>query len=377
MNYIKKVLALTVVLAITVLSFCGCHKKGEVAVKIGDVKFTTGKYLFAVYQNAASAISTIQSENSDLDTEKKGYYRNQKVDGKVFADYVSEKSLEMLKDVVAVELYMDKYDIKLTSEEEENFKSNAEAYWNYMFTYNDDPNYSLGKFYEENGVSQKTFIELYKRIQLSEYVFDKVYGKDGKKAVSDEEIQKYFKENYFVINSVSTDSEYSSKTDDEKKTIKNTYDDWAKKINDGQKTFDEAYAELSGSTSTDGEAAKPQDSYINEDSDDYKTVKGMKTGEAKVVKLDDDAGYKLVYKKDIEADSEGATQYDETIRHALKSDEFEKELDSLLKDKKVTKDKTALKVVKINKMDFDTFIEVQSAMSSAIYQAQQQASSQS
>ena len=66
----------------------------------------------------------------------------------------------------------------------------------------------------------------------------------------------------------------------------------------------------------------------------------------------------LYYKKDINADKNGITTYDETIRHSMKDEEFNNDLKAIMKDLKVTNYKSALSAVKIDKIDFHAYMEV-------------------
>ncbi|MBO4468488.1 MAG: hypothetical protein J5766_04230, partial [Clostridia bacterium] len=328
-----------------------------------DTEFTTGMYLAVLYNHAYSAISQIYSANTELDTSKEGYYRNEKIDGKVFGDYVTEKTLESLKNIVAVEAYMKNNDIALTEEEESNFKENALLLWNTKFTYDDEDNYSLGKYLENNGVAKSTYLSMLRGLQLNDIAFEKMYGAEGKKAITEDEIKAYFNEHYLVVNEISTTT-YSSKTDEEKASIKAKYEECEANVNSGKMTFEAAYAELSALESTDDEtgsteSATPNDSYLTEDSgDDYTTAKDMANNTAKLIAMDDDAGFRLIYKKDITADTQGATTYDSAIRQALKGEEFQNELDAILKKMKTKKYDSALSAVKVDKILFEKYCEV-------------------
>lgn len=362
MNFLKKLACFTLAATVMVLSFCGCHKKGEIALKIGDTDFTTGMYIAALYEEGLIALSKI--DTTDLDTSKEGYYRSQKIDGKVFGDYATDNTLDSLKKIVALEKYMKKYDIKLTDEEEKSIKENYTMLWNKKFLYNEEENYSLGKYLENNGVSKDTYLKIMRGIQIEENAFDKMYGKEGKKAIADEEIKKYFIENYVVYNSVAS-SNYSEKTDDEKAEIKAKYQDLESKINAGSVSFEDAYKELVAlnstgeGTETSAENQTPQDYYANKDDEDtYKTVSEIANNSAKLVVSDDNSTITLYYKKDINADENGITTYDETIRHSMKDEEFNNELKAIMKDLKVTNYKSALSAVKIDKIDFHAYMEV-------------------
>ena len=90
MNILKKIFAAVLVLALAV-SFCGCHKKGEVAIKVGDESFTTAYYLCAILEadmDARQQIDNKAQSDDSIDTTKEGYYYSQKIDGKKFVTYV-------------------------------------------------------------------------------------------------------------------------------------------------------------------------------------------------------------------------------------------------------------------------------------------------
>ena len=82
----------------------------------------------------------------------------------------------------------------------------------------------------------------------------------------------------------------------------------------------------------------------------------MQNNTAKLITLDDDAGFRLIYKKDITADTDGATSYDSVIRQALKGDEYQKDFDEIFNrcsESQVQDVQKALEELKNNKLLVD------------------------
>ena len=48
MNTLKRTLALMLCVLLTITCLAGCHQKGEIAVKIGEIEFTSGYYACAL-----------------------------------------------------------------------------------------------------------------------------------------------------------------------------------------------------------------------------------------------------------------------------------------------------------------------------------------
>ena len=63
MKNVKRVFALALVLVMA-LTVAACHQKDEVAVKIGDVEFTSAYYMCALINADSEAESKVQEELS-------------------------------------------------------------------------------------------------------------------------------------------------------------------------------------------------------------------------------------------------------------------------------------------------------------------------
>lgn len=333
MKNIKKIVALALVLVMA-LSFTACHKKDEIAVTVKDVEFTSAYYMCALINADSEAKTKVQEELSEEESSEEIDYLSKKIDGKKYETWVKDQALETLKQIAAYKLLCKDNKVEI----DEEMISNAEMYASYYWS-----SYGYSMYYEPNGVGEKTYTQYMKDSYYSEAYFNHLYGEEGEKAVSAEDVKKEIHGSYIIADIIEA-SITSEMTDDEKTELKSKMDGYVTALTKGQKTFEEVYKEYNQvtdeeETTTEETEDKPKDEYAQilggEDtayaSEHYETVKAMKTGEVKLITHEDGSGYALVVKQDITADDYYLTSLDSVARHALKDEEFEKTIDEYKK----------------------------------------------
>lgn len=383
MNIIKKAVALTLALLL-VLSFCGCHKQNEIAVKADGVEFTSGYYMCALVHADLEARTKVdsakQSETTDGEstetTETTDYY-SEKIDEKEFTVWVKDRALDTLRDIALFKNLLSKNKITITEESQSTAEQYASALWSY-----------LSELLEGNGVSQATYAQfiadyasiaddtalqsvissavgfsgnIYTKYTENRY-FDFVYGGGGEKEIPSEDISNSMLTKYVAANMISIT--LSDLEDDQAQEKTDFLEAAAKDINNGKKTFVQVYNEFSVMES-DGEDTTEYteddvDIYILGDTDTeyvssfYSDVKDLAVGTAVV--LDDDANSAkvLIVKKDIASNEEINTNeaFKTSIRRSLKGDEFDKDIAELAKKVKVTEIKSATKQFDVKKIKY-------------------------
>ena len=380
MKNFKRILSFMLV-ALMVLSFAGCHKKDEIAVTIGDVKFTSAYYMCALV-NADSEAKNIVYE-ALTDEEKNGEVEfdiySKKVEGKDYVKWVEETAMNNLKKTAAYKILCKENKLDLDAETTEQFEMYADYYWQ-----------SGSAYYELNGVGEKTYKNYMKDGYYSELYFEHLYGKDGEKEINADEVKDKIYSSFITANIL--EANFTSEMKDEDKTaLKEKIDAYAKDLKDGKKTFEQVYNDYNGikeeenheghdhtsstatssvaSTTSDAtsstssataekeEVKTPKDKYatvIGDEGtgyelDQYKEIKEMKTGEIKVIEVKD-VGYILVIKQDITADEYYLDTLDMTARHLLKDEEFEKTIDEYIKKLKVDVDDYAVDQFEVKKI---------------------------
>lgn len=244
---------MAVVMIFSVLIVSGCTPMSlnkEWSYKSGDKELAIGVYIYSLdtaYQQAKSYAQKLddydESKDSWLEMEITDDDGKKEVASKWIKDQAKLMCLSYL--VLDEQIEKENIDISLASADEQ-----AETYWNvgqyadygYVMPMKDD--------LEPYGISFESF-----RYCSTEYsvkyqaLFDKLYKEGGSKEVSDEELTKYFNENYtdysyFTVNlyNASTDEAGQSTnvamSDEEAKKVTDEIDGYVKDVNNG-KSYDD------------------------------------------------------------------------------------------------------------------------------------------
>lgn len=189
-----------------------------------------------------------------------------------------------------------------------------------------------GSYYEENGISKQTIykIELsnaYENALLADY-----YGENGEKPVTEEEIKKYFGENYAAIRfvtgylfNVDDNGATTPMTDAEKTKLTNSFKSVAEMITDGT-SIEEAVGSL-------GENTEVRNAVINAFSDGtfpegfWNSAKNIEKNKTEVVTVGDYIF--LVNRVDVFSEEYGYySQYRTDCLKKMKGEEFSAVIDT-------------------------------------------------
>lgn len=351
MNGIKRIFAAALVLVMAA-AVTACHPKDETAVTVGDVTFTSAYYMCALINADSEAKSKVQEELSeDESTEDIDYY-SKKVEDKDFVEWVEDTAMDNLKKIAAYKTLCKENELEISEEDAKNAETYASYYWS---------SYGYSTYFEPNGVSQSTYTQYMKDSYYSGVYFEHLYGAEGTKAIDAETVKTKIYDNFVIADMIN--ASYSSKTDEEKTELKTKLEGYVTDLQNGKKTFAEVYKDYNGSTDetesdTESDEPKPKDQYASilgakdtaYESDQYDTVKAMKTGEVKLITLEDDAGLLLVVKQDITADPYYVDTLDLSARHLIADDDFNKEIDEYAAKMDTDVNNYAVKQFKVKKI---------------------------
>ena len=350
MNNLKRFFALILCLALMVCCFAGCHKKGEIAVTIGDVQFTSGDYACALLFADLEAREKVDATLNATALTGAVNYTAQTLDGKTYTAWVEAKALENLKAIAAAKTICTEKKIVANDEFNAIFDSTIENLW---------ADASFVSLMEENGIAKETFknYAYYSYIidndffdvlvgEQSNYtlgfeyknpLFEGIYGKNGEKPVTDEQINNWLTTNCMLVNRLSVSFDALK---DEEITKKNElFAQYVTDLKEGTKTFEQIYLEDSGINEEDHKHEEPAEgklaakdphavliskeaTEISYASEYYDAVKEMANGDVKLVELEDKKGLVLIVKKDINEDPYYKEFYDYWIRLELVGDEL-------------------------------------------------------
>lgn len=362
MKIFKRIMAVSLVL-IMVLSLSACiHKKDEIAVTIGDVEFTSAYYMCALLNADSEAKQKVGEDEENLtDEEKEGTaqidYYSKKIDDKSFVKWVEDRALEMLKDIAAYRTLCKDNKIELTDDQKKEAEETASYYWN---------SYGYSAYFQPNGVSEATYKSFTEDNYYAEEYFQHIYGKDGTKALAEDDVKKQILDNYILVDIVQ--SQYTEELTDEQKTArKELLEMNADYIKKGEKTFVEVYKEINNITDEEEHEHEHEEGEIepvnqyatvlgaegtgeNFENEYYETFKGYEIDEPQVIEAKDASAALLVIKRDLTKDQYYMDTLDAYARHSLADEDFEKEIAKFSKDLKVNVNKYAVSQFKVKKI---------------------------
>lgn len=330
MKIIRKILAL-VMASLMVMSLTAClHKKGEIAVTVGDVKFTSAYYMCALINANYEAQSKVYEELSDEEKQQEIDYFSKKIDKKKFSDWVEDRAVEMLKEIAAYKTICKENKLELTKEKKEEVEEAVGYYWD---------SYGYSAIFEPNGVSRDTYAKYMEDGYLSELYFDYVYGKEGTKAIKIEDVNKNIIDNYILVDEITINHDENAK-DEDKAANKAKLEGYAKEIKNGKKTFIDIYKahnEIKDEETQETEEkdeVKAINTYANilgkEDTDfvseSFDTYNKYEFDAVQVVENEGKTAVSLVIKRDISKDQYYMDYLDNYARHSIADEDFEKEI---------------------------------------------------
>lgn len=348
MKNIKRLLALVLIICLC-MSFAACHKKNETAVKVGKIEFSSGYYACVLFFTDGQARSKVSAELEEKgeDTSDIDYYK-QKIDGKSYTKWVKEETLNTIKKIAAVKLLCEEAKLDV-SEAKSQAQTYADYYWD---------NYGYSAVLTQNGVSKETFTEYMADADCESIYFDHIFGAEGEKAVSEDALKDYLSKNYALADMIDVD--FTDMEDEEKAQKTEQLNGYLEELNKGKRSFEEIYYEYGGeepkeASETEQAEDAPMDSIAtligNSDTpsanDYFDEIYAMKDGEVKIIDKKDDAGKILVLKKDALADPYYLKSYDNTLRHAVADEDFDKIIEDYVKTLKFKENTYATKIFKV------------------------------
>lgn len=349
MKGIKRLIAVIMVLAMVIsVSACSIHKKGEIAVTVEDLEFTSAYYICALLNANSEAQQKVTDAGDLTEAEQSGEaeidFFAKKIDDKKFADWVEDRALEIVKEHAAYKLICKEKKLELTEEKKKEVQDAADLTWNG----DESGQYqAAGEYYELNGVSKETFDQFMINAYYADVYFDSLYGKDGTKAIAEKEVIKEIEDNYILVDVLQ--STYGEEdTAKQKAAKKKLLQKNAEYIKSGEKTFAQTYREFNNVSEEEHEheheegELHPNNEYatlLGSEKTDYASeyydkFKNYKLNVPKVIDLEDDAGAALVIRRSIIKDEYYKDGLDTYARHSLKDEEFKKEIAEYVKNLK-------------------------------------------
>ncbi len=226
----KKVAALALmgVLAVSLVA-CDSASASSWVAKNSNLTVTPGVYRYYL----TSAYASAYNERSDYSASP----LDQEIEGKNGAEWVRNQGLQSVKNLMLINDLMKEYKLTLSDEDNLEILSRLQETWD-----KDEIRTEMEKY----GISKEDLkTAVYDFSAQNTTVFEYLYTK-GDKAIPDEELQAYFKENYTGFRYVlqSTYENYASLPDDQLTALRTQFQGYADAITAGTMTLQDAAKEL-------------------------------------------------------------------------------------------------------------------------------------
>lgn len=335
----KKIVALMMALVMMV-SATACSTDKSWALKNDTLTTPIGAYIYYLYYAYNSAQSAVPDTTKPV--------LGQKIDGKDADAYIKEKALNYTKMLFVVNDKMKELGITLTAEETKSVSDTTDTQWA-----------QASATLEKYGISKASFNLVYSDYSLkNQKIFAKLYGKDGKKAVSDADLKAYFEKNFtdfsFVakaLSSTDTSGAATALPAADVAAVKKEFDGYATDVAAGKKTMQQAADAYKASSKQTTDQLNAATVALDTDTsypDDLKALlKSMKVGEVKATEVS--GIYILIMKNDIAKKTTTQLSTDDgrsTILVPMKSTEYSTDMDKLA---------AAYTNVKINQSALDSY----------------------
>ena len=144
--------------------------------------------------------------------------------------YIKDKALESCRLLILVDRLFEEYGLELTQDDLNELSSTVDEYWA-----------MAGSTFEDFGIAKSSYERANPMLSMKmSKIFDYLYQKGGEKAVSDEDLQEYFTENYTRVDIMEVPYTYQNDegntdtySDEEIATIKELFDGYRDEVKDG------------------------------------------------------------------------------------------------------------------------------------------------
>lgn len=355
MKFVKSSLALLLVF-VMVLSLSGCHKKGEISLQIGEEKFTSGVYACALFFADQEARSKVSEQSSEEDAEEVTDIYAATIDEKDYVTWVEDKAVKTLSEYAVYAAKCKELELTLDEETKASVKNTVDSYWTYYQS-----------TLEQNGIGKESFSAYLEYGYYADLYFKALYGENGSKAITKEELQNEFNANYKGVHMITAEF-----TEENKEEISEKLDGYRRRLKagisfevinkeyaaeQGQEIEEEEHDHAEGEAPKDELAqliAKDEDHVLSDGYYTYASVvdywdelDAMKKND--VIVKEDGSNLILIQLVDISGDEFYVKQFDSNLRSVMKQDEFEAEISAAAEALSVVKNASSMKQFNIKK----------------------------
>lgn len=290
MSKLKKIGALSVA-SMMALSLAGCTDMSKI-MTVDDVEVNAGIYINYMLTEYTENVYSLYYSGVTSD------YMNQEIDNEdgekvKLKDFLPDYAYEKTLDLVAVNKQFEKLGLELSTKDTQDVNT---AVKNYMESMTEE-------YLSEQGISKDSVTKYFTAEKQKELIFYYYYGKDGEKAVKNDDIKKYLKDSYLrykvisvprttaattaaststadetvTTQSAEEQTKASKKADKEAKALANKYLKLAQENKDFDEVISQYNSEIQETTAETSTEATTADTSTTDDSSAVDTTEPQQT----------------------------------------------------------------------------------------------------
>lgn len=340
----KSVLALCT--AAMLMTASGCADTSW-SFKTDDETLSNGAYIYYTYAAYTDAYSKVEDTSKDV--------LEQKVEDKDAVEWIQKKAKEECITHLTMTRLFNEKKLKVDEKTKTDYEDYAEQIYDYYYA----------SAFETMGISKETYVKCTGTYSAySQLLFESIYDTDGTKAVVQEDIEKYFTENYtdfYYISKPLTETDSDGNTvdisDEDKETIVSNFKNYAEIINTDKKTKDDVVEEYKKDYETEGEPGYSATTVLADSglSDDLqKAIEELEEGKATTIEVN--KTYYFIYKGKISdklstlEDTEANKTSRLTVLHKMKDEEYNAYLEEEEKNTKYEQNDACISKYTVNRL---------------------------
>lgn len=236
MSFLKKSTAFIAAAAMA-LSMSSCGKDTTWGAEIDGKQLRAGIMIY--FQSSAvseamqympSADASAAADGDTTTTAESVSVLDITIEDKPAREWINEKTVQNMREYAAVEKKFDELGLAFENNEEEKLNIVIDQMWDYF-----------SEYYEKLGISRQSYYDIGLNSEKRTAIFNYYYGEGGEKAVPDDEVISYLKENkarikYFTI--PLKDGEGNLLKSDGKAELKTMVEGYIERIESGEATFE-------------------------------------------------------------------------------------------------------------------------------------------
>ena len=202
MAKLKRLASAVVSIALSAVMLTSCNS-GRYCMSYDDKNINSGVYIYNIMSELLNQQYMMYYTGEDANK-----LMEKEIEGKKMPTYLEDMAMKNTKEYCALSTQFKELGLSFSDEDKKSISTSATNAYN-----------AQKSMFEEMGISKESIKMVIEQGKMRDQIFEYFYGKDGKEAVSDDDLEKYVNESYLRYKTISISK--STKSDSSEKDKEN------------------------------------------------------------------------------------------------------------------------------------------------------------